>query len=98
MTFTGFQIKYPEYEIVTPQTKQSFTFRSLTVSEEEQMKGSMVTASKVAEHLNTCLFSSIVKKPDDIKNLQDFVKKTTLKDRDALLYALYHITYEEIRL
>lgn len=97
MTFTGFQIKYPEYEIVTPQTKQSFTFRSLTVSEEEQMKGSMVTASKVAEHLNTCLFSSIVKKPDDIKNLQDFVKKTTLKDRDALLYALYHITYEEIR-
>lgn len=97
MTFTGFQIKYPEYEIITPQTKKSFTFRSLTVSEEERMKGSMVTASKIAEHLNSCIFDSMVRRPDDIKTMQDFVKKTTLKDRDALLYALYHITYEEIR-
>ena len=61
------------------------------------MKGSMVTANKVAEHLNDCIFNSMVKKPDGIKNIQDFVKKTTLKDRDALLYDLYHITYEEIR-
>lgn len=97
MTFTGFNITYPEYEIVTPHTKQSFTFRSLTVSEEERMKGSMITATKVAEHLNKCIFDSIVKKPKDIKTLDEFVKKITLKDRDALLYALYHITYEEIR-
>ena len=97
MTFTGFKVAYPEYEIVTPQTKKSFAFRSLTVSEEERMKGSMMTATKIAEHLNKCIFDSIVKRPEDIATLDDFTKKVTLKDRDALLYALYHITYEEIR-
>jgi hypothetical protein len=97
MTFTGFQVQYPEYEVITPQTKLSFTLRSLNVSEEERLKGSMVTPNKIADHLNTCIFQSIVKKPEGITTLDDFLKKTTLKDRDALLYGLYHITYEEIR-
>lgn len=97
MTFTGFQVKYPEYEVITPQTKQSFTVRSLNVSEEERLKGSLVTPAKIADHLNTCIFQSIIKKPEGITDLNSFLKKTTLKDRDALLYGLYHITYEEIR-
>lgn len=97
MTFTGFKVQYPEYEVITPQTKQSFTLRSLNVSEEERLKGSMVTPTKIADHLNTCIFQSLVKKPSDITNIDAFLKKTTLKDRDALLYGLYHITYEEIR-
>ena len=97
MTFTGFKVQYPEYEVITPQTKKSFTLRSLNVSEEERLKGSMVTPTKIADHLNTCIFQSIVKKPSGISTLDDFLKKTTLKDRDALLYGLYHITYEEIR-
>jgi len=97
MTFTGFQVQYPEYEVITPQTKQSFTLRSLNVSEEENLKGSLVTPNKIADHLNACIFQSIVKKPEGIVTLDDFLRKTTLKDRDALLYGLYHITYEEIR-
>jgi hypothetical protein len=97
MTFTGFNVQYPEYEVITPQTKQSFTLRSLNVSEEERLKGSLVTPSKIADHLNTCIFQSIVKKPETITTLESFLKATTLKDRDALLYGLYHITYEEIR-
>jgi hypothetical protein len=39
----------------------------------------------------------MTKKPDSITNYDLFLKNTTLKDRDALLYGLYHITYEEIR-
>lgn len=97
MPFTGFNIQYPEYEVITPQTKQSFTVRSMNVQEEERLKGSLVTALKVAEHLNSCLYESIVKKPDNITDLDSFMRNTTLKDRDALLYGLYHITYEEIR-
>jgi hypothetical protein len=97
MTFTGFQTQYPEYEVITPQTKKSFTLRSLTVQEEEKLKGSLITPTKIAEHLNTCLFQSIVKKPEEIVDLDTFLRCTTLKDRDALLYGLYHITYEEIR-
>jgi len=95
--FKGFNVKYPEYEVITPQTKNSFFVRSLTVQEEEHLKGSLVTPTKVTDHLNQCLFDLLVKKPDKIKDFSSFLKSVTLKDRDALLYGLYHITYEEIR-
>lgn len=95
--FTGFNVKYPEYEVITPQTNQSFVVRSLNVSEEERLKGSFVTPSKITEHLNKCLYDAIVDKPKTIKTYDEFLRKVTLKDRDALLYGLYHITYEDIR-
>lgn len=97
MVFTGFNIKYPEYEVITPQTKKSFTLRSLNVQEEERLKGSLVTPLKIAEHLNSCIFDALVAKPDGITDIDSFLKGVTLKDRDALLYGLYHVTYEEIR-
>ena len=97
MPFKGFGLKYPEYEVITPQTKKSFTLRSLNVSEEENMKGSMLTPLKVTEHLNHCIYETLIKKPEDITDFKSFLTKTTIKDREALLYGLYHITYEEIR-
>jgi len=96
--FLGFNnIQYPEYEVITPQTHLSFTVRSLSVQEEENMKGSLMTPVKVTEHLNKCIYDALVKKPSTINDFKDFLKQVTLKDRDALLYGLYHITYEEIR-
>ncbi len=95
--FKGFDIRYPEYEVITPQTKLSYNVRSLNVQEEERLKGSLLTPLKVNEHLNKCIYEAITKKPDQIKNYDAFLRNTTLKDRDALLYGLYHITYEEIR-
>jgi len=97
MTFKGFNLKYPEYEVITPQTGNSFTVRSLNVQEEEHLKGSLMTPQKITEHLNKCIFEAIVKKPAAIKDFDSFMKGTTLKDRDALLYGLYHISYGEIR-
>lgn len=95
--FQGFDVKYPEYEVITPQTKLSFTVRSLNVKEEERLKGSLMTPSKIHEHLNKCIYDAIVTKPEQIKDYNTFLKSVTLKDRDALLYGLYHISYEEIR-
>jgi len=95
--FKGFDIKYPEYEIVTPQTNLSYHVRSLNVQEEERLKASVLTPTKANDHLNKCIFDSFVKKPDSIPNYDTWLKMTTLKDRDALLYGLYHITYEDIR-
>lgn len=95
--FKGFDIKYPEYEVITPQTKLSYSVRSLSVQEEEQLKGSLLTPSKINEHLNKCLFSAITKKPEGVPTYDAWLKATTLKDRDAILYGLYHITYEDIR-
>lgn len=95
--FKGFDVKFPEYEVITPQTKLSFTVRSLTVKEEERLKGSLMTPTKIHEHLNKCIFDSIVEKPEQVTDYDSFLKTVTLKDRDALLYGLYHISYEEIR-
>lgn len=95
--FKGFEVKLPEYSVVTPQTKHTFNVRSLTVQEEEKMKGSLLTPVKIVDHLNRCLFECIVKKPEKVKSYEDFLKNITIKDRDAILYGLYHITYEEIR-
>ena len=95
--FKGFDIKYPEYEVTTPQTNLTYNIRSLNVQEEERLKGSLVSPTKMNEHLNKCIYDAITKKPESITTYDSFLKNTTLKDRDALLYALYHITYEEIR-
>ena len=95
--FKGFNLKYPEYEVITPQTKLSFTIRSLNVQEEERLKGSLLTPQKITEHLNKCLYESLISKPEVVKDFKTFLENVTLKDRDALLYGLYHITYEEIR-
>jgi len=95
--FKGFDLTYPEYEVVTPQMKQSFMVRSLNVAEEERLKGSLVTAQKITDHLNKCLYEVIVTKPESITDYKSFMEGMTLKDRDALIYGLYHITYEEIR-
>jgi hypothetical protein len=97
MTFRGFNVKYPEYEIITPQTKLSFTLRSLNVQEEENLKGSYLTSTKMSEHLNKCLYDVLVKKPDSIKDYDSFLRNVTIKDREALLYGLFHITYEDVR-
>jgi len=97
MTFKSFNIKYPEYEVITPHTNLSFTVRSLNVQEEESLKGSLITPQKIAEHLNKCIYDSTIQKPKTINTLDEFHKHLTLKDRDALLYGLFHITYEDIR-
>jgi len=95
--FKGFNLAYPEYEVITPQTKASFKVRSLNVQEEERLKGSLMTPTKVTEHLNQCIYDSITSKPENITDYNSFLKNVTIKDREALLYGLYHITYEDIR-
>jgi len=95
--FTGFVQSFPEYEVITPQTNLSFTLRTLTVQEEERLKGSFITPQKIIDHLNRCIYDAIVKKPKSIADYNSFLKTITTKDRDTLLYGLYHITYEDIR-
>jgi len=95
--FIGFNVPLPEYEVLTPQTHLSFNVRSLNVQEEERLKGSLMTPTKITEHLNKCIYEAIVKKPEGITEFKHFLQKLTIKDRDSLLYGLYHITYEDIR-
>ena len=96
--FTGFaNQKYPEYEVITPQTGESFKIRSINVQEEERFKGSFNTQGKIADHLNRCLFDSLTLKPDHIITFEDFLKNITLKDRECLHYGLYCSSYDDIK-
>ena len=95
--FNGFRSKYPEFEVITPQRKQSFTVRTMTVNEEENLKGSLLTPLTVPEHLAQVLWTCICKKPDYIKTYDDFINNVTLRDRDALIYGLYVATYKDIQ-
>lgn len=96
--FRGFtDTKLPSYEILTPQTKQTFMIRSMTVSEEERLKGSFVISVKMIDHLNSCLYKSISSFPPNIKSYEDFLKNVSTIDREALLYGLYHISYDEVK-
>lgn len=97
MAFKGFNVSYPEYEVITPQTHSSYSIRTLNVSDEEKLKGSLMTPMKVIDHLNRCIFELITKKPKSIDSYETFLKSTTIKDREALLYGLYHISYGDIR-
>lgn len=94
--FTGFDVKYPEYELLTPQTLQEFTIRSMSVAEEEILKGSLVTPKRIPCHINDVIWKCLVKTPEAINTKEDFLNKITIRDRDALLYALYHITYKDV--
>ena len=92
--FATLNVKFPEYEVLTPQRRQTFSLRSMTVSEEEVLKGSILTPLTVSEHLAEVLWQCIIKKPDDIQTYEDFLKKVTLRDRDCLVYGLFIATYK----
>jgi len=97
--FIGFQSvpKFPEYEVICPQSKESFTLKSLTVADEEKLKGSIFSSTKIMDHLNRCIYNAIVSAPDKIKNYDDFLENVTVTDRVALLYGLYYISYGDMR-
>jgi hypothetical protein len=92
--FAGFQPKYPEYEILTPQTLIPCTIRSLSVEGEEGLKGSMITRRQTPELINKAIFDALVTHP--FKDYEHFLECVTMRDRDALLYGLYHVTYKDI--
>jgi len=97
--FQGFQQKLPEYEIMCPQSRRTFTVKSMNIAEEEKLKGSFMFSAKMLDHLNKCLFDSTIpeKRPEDIQTYSDFLEKISVIDRQAILFGLYHITYGEIR-
>jgi len=59
----------------------------------DRVKNSSTIVSKVRNVINDVIWNSIQEKPEHIKNINDFKKSITLKDREALLYGIYHSTW-----
>ena len=91
--FKGFNIKYPTYSVILPQTGYAIDIRSLNVSEVSKLKTSAATPTKATEAVNRCIFESIETAPSCINDYESFKKNITVRDRDALLYGLYHATF-----
>lgn len=96
--FTGFKtVKFPEYTIITPQTGQTYNLRCLNVSEVLKIKESLITSNKVYDVISRTIWDAMESKPDHIITYEDFLENTTTKDREAMIYGLYHSTFGDSR-
>ena len=92
--FSGFNIKYPEYEVIPPLTISKCSVRCMRSDDEMALKGSFVTSEAgIVDQINKAVWQCMVSKPDGVVSFDDFVSKMFTKDRDALFYGLNHVTY-----
>jgi hypothetical protein len=95
--FTKFNIQYPEFTVITPQTGISYGIRALNVGDTDRLKSSITTPSKATELINKVLWNSLVSKPKQINDFEKWKEITTLRDREALMYGLYITSFPEER-
>jgi len=93
MVFKGFNIEYPVYSVVTPQSGEQFDVRSLKVIELDRAKHSIVTPVKATSMVNELIWTAIQNKPGDVKDYKEFSKRLTTLDRESLLYGIYVSTF-----
>lgn len=91
--FKGFNIKYPVYSVICPQTGDSYDVRCLTVAEVTKLKESLTTPASSSKIINETLWGAVESKPDRVIDFNSFKTNITLKDREALLYAMYQSTF-----
>ena len=91
--FKGFNIRYPIYSVICPQTGDSYDVRCLTVAEVTKLKESLTTPASSSKIINETLWGAVESKPDRVVDFNSFKTNVTLKDREALLYAMYQSTF-----
>lgn len=86
------QFEAPVFEVITPMTKRSFLIRSLTVGQEESLKGSaLATSTQMVSAINNILYECI--QNSDKGSFDEFCRSITLSDREALMYGLLVASY-----
>jgi hypothetical protein len=94
MLFNGFnKNKFPSYSVITPQTGYTFDVRMLSVEETNNLKHALLTPNSAAMHVNKVLWESVKTAPEGINTYEEFLKKLTLLDREAIIYGIYHSTF-----
>lgn len=83
-----------KYEVITPQTLQKYVLKALSYGDEIELQSAIMTSeASVSKHFNEILYKHLVEKPKEITSFQDFLSKTTIADRVALVAGLYHLSY-----
>ena len=95
--FKGFNIEYPSYSVITPQSGETFDVRCLTVSEVNELKHAGIIPSRASTVLNSVIWKAIKSKPDHIKTFEDFLNYVTINDRASIVYGIYHSTFGDIK-
>lgn len=93
MVFKGFNISYPSYTVITPQTGDQYSVRCLTVSELNELRHSQLTSTKAATVINDMVWKAITEKPEHVTNFKSFLNSTSLLDRVSIVYAVYNSTF-----
>ncbi len=87
-------IPYPVSDILTPQTLVKYQIRTMTFGDELKLRTSILAGKNaVIQNFNKFLFDLLSDKPEEVKTYDDFLTKTTIADREAIVLGLYHITY-----
>lgn len=91
------KIKYPTYSITAPQTGEHFEVRSLVTSEARSIAESVPNITGKYNELNEIIWNCVTHSPKRIKTFEDFKKNVTVRDREALIYGIYMMTFEKIK-
>lgn len=94
--FKGFTtFKYPVITVILPQTGRSVNVRGLTVGETSKIRGSLVTPASSIPIINKCIWNCIEDKPQDYITYDSFLKNTTIRDREVLLFGVFQTTFNK---
>lgn len=85
----------PKWEVITPHTQHSLLVKSLLVQQEEALKSSSLSTTKMLELINKTIFDCIDNKKAPFDSIDSFMKNLTLVDREALIYGLVISSYGE---
>lgn len=91
--FQAFEL--PKWEVLTPHTLQKISMKSLLVQQEEALKTSAISTTKMLELINKIIFDCMDTHEAPFDTMENFMKSLTLADREALIYGLVVASYGE---
>lgn len=91
--FQSFEL--PKWEVFTPHTRHTLLMKSLLVQQEEALKTSAISTTKMLDLINKTIFDCMDTHDTPFNTIEGFMKNLTLADREALLYGLIIASYGE---
>lgn len=92
-TFQSFEL--PKWEVITPHTQHRLLIKSMLVQQEEALKSSSLSTTKMLDLINKTVYDCLDSREAPFDTVDGFMKNLTLADREALIYGLIVSSYGE---